>query len=190
LDGLTFFSSIIKSLAWPTAVIVPLFVFKRQLADLLAVLGNRLVTAKGVGFEFTFAERVQQIEDSLPALKTKEIASLLEVKKLENLSQLSKLPPPYIVLQAWSRLESAMQRLVGNFNFAGMASGMLIKLIGPNFGSYELAVFSGLRELRNYAAHYNNPKITLTEALRYNDLVDSLIGMIEKRHKEQDASSE
>jgi hypothetical protein len=58
LDWLTFFSTDIKSLAWPTAAIIALFVLKRQIADLLRALGNRLLTAKGGGFEFTFGERV------------------------------------------------------------------------------------------------------------------------------------
>ncbi len=57
MDWLTFFSTNIKSLAWPIVVIVALFVLKRQITNLVYVLGNRLLTAKGGGFEFTFASR-------------------------------------------------------------------------------------------------------------------------------------
>jgi hypothetical protein len=119
LDWLTFFSTDIKSLAWPTAAIIALFVLKRQIADLLRALGNRLLTAKGGGFEFTFGERVDQVEESLPAQELKEItvslsgggrlALELDAQRIDNISELARLPPPYIVSQAWLGLEQAIR---------------------------------------------------------------------------------
>jgi hypothetical protein len=111
LDWLTFFSTNIKSLAWPTVAIVALFVLKRHLIDLLRALGNRLVTAKGVGFELKFGERVDAVEEILPAAETKQIAAPTDAQRIESIS-LSQLPPPYIVSQAWLRLEQAIREAV------------------------------------------------------------------------------
>jgi hypothetical protein len=112
LDWLTFFSNDIKSLAWPTVAIVALFVLKRHLIDLLRALGNRLVTAKGGGFELKFGERVDEVEEILPAADTKQIAAPTDAQRTESISALSQLPPPYIVSQAWLRLEHAIREAV------------------------------------------------------------------------------
>jgi len=66
LDLLTFVSTIIKSIAWPIVVVVVFLVLKRQIANLLGDLGNRILTAKGAGFELTFGQRVDQIEEISP----------------------------------------------------------------------------------------------------------------------------
>jgi hypothetical protein len=92
---------------------------KRPLTDLLRGLGNRLTKAKGGGFEFTFGERVDQVEESLPASEAKEItlptadARLPEsAQRIESISELSQLPPPYIVSQAWLKFEQAIRDAV------------------------------------------------------------------------------
>jgi hypothetical protein len=98
MDWLTFFSTDIKSLAWPAAAIIALFALKRQLIDLLRALGNRLRSAKGGGFEFTFGESVDQLEEILPAQEAKEIvlpttdAQRTDIaQRIENISELSQL---------------------------------------------------------------------------------------------------
>ena len=67
MDWLTFFSTDIKSLAWPTAAIVALFLLRAELRGLVRTLGNRLRSFKGFGLETTFAEAVDQVEELLPA---------------------------------------------------------------------------------------------------------------------------
>jgi len=167
-------------------------VLKRQLTDLLGALGSRLVTAKGVGFEFTFGQRVDQIEESLPGPGTKEITAPPDARQIESVSELSQLPPPYIVSQAWLRLESAIQNLVDeNLKERGqgdrhirLGTIPILMLRKMNiFADDELDVLGELRELRNRAAHSLDPNITLTDALRYNDIANNLIHRIEERHK-------
>jgi len=200
VDWLTFFSTDIKSRAWPIAAIVALFLLKRQITDLLRALGNRLLTAKGGGFEFTFGERVDQIEEILPAPEAKEITASASFsgsgrlegdvqQRIENISELSGLPPPYIVSQAWLRLEQAIREAVnippsrpGNrrppraqldyLNLAGV-QGLLT--------ADEMPAVRRLREMRNLAAHSVDPPITITDALRYQDIADALIQNIKER---------
>jgi hypothetical protein len=193
MDWLTFFSTVIKSLAWPAVVIVALFLLKRKLTDLLRGLGNRLTKAKGGGFEFTFGERVDQVEESLPPSEVKEItlptadAHIPErVKRIESISELSQLPPPYIVSQAWLKLEQAIRDAVvipsspqrpprSAFDYIDLATRneLLFK--------DEVPAVQQLRELRNQAAHSIEPAITITDALRYYDIANSLIQKIRER---------
>jgi hypothetical protein len=93
MDWLTFFSTNIQSLAWPATAIIALFVLKHQITDLIRALGKRLLKAKGGGFEFTFGERIDQVEEILPAEQVKEIAhATTDAQRIEKISELSQLP--------------------------------------------------------------------------------------------------
>jgi hypothetical protein len=106
MDWLTFFATNIKSLAWPTAAVIALLILKTQVGNLLHTLGIRLQKAKGAGLEFIFGEAVDEIETTL-AGEVKEPAL-----PIENISQLTQLPPPYVVSQAWLKLEQAIRDAV------------------------------------------------------------------------------
>lgn len=193
MDWLTFFSTDIKSLAWPTAAIVALFLLKRELRGFVKTLGNRLRSFKGFGFETTFAEAVDQIEE-LPEVK--EITASFsgsgrleaDTQRIETISELSQLPPPYVVSQAWLGVEQAIREAVKipparpgyrrparPLNYLGWAreQGLLTH--------EELGVVQRLREMRNLAAHSLDPDITMTDALRYQDVADALIQKIKER---------
>jgi hypothetical protein len=196
LDWLTFFATDIKSLAWPIAAIVALFLLKRELRGLVQTLGNRLRSFKALGVETTFAEAVDQIEELLPTPQSKEITASFsgsgrleaDAQRLENISELSQLPPAYIVSQAWLRLEQAIREAVDippprpghrrparPFNYLGWAreQGLLTQ--------EELGAVQRLREMRNLAAHALDPDITMTDALRYQDIADALIEKVKER---------
>jgi hypothetical protein len=189
MDWLTFVSTNIKSLAWPGVVLIALLVLRRQLGDLLHTLGTRLQTAKGGGLEFVFGEAVDQIETSLGG-EVKEPAV-----QIENISQLSQLPPPYVVSQAWLKLEQAIRDTVDT-----SATDITARTRKPPLSPWEyvelatrqellskdeLAAIQQLRHLRNQAAHSVDPGITSTDALRYQDIANSLIEKIKERARQR-----
>ena len=108
MDWLTFISNIIKYLAWPIATIITLVVLKRYIIDVLRALGNRLERAKGAGIELTFGKSVDQIEGILPIAET----ATHDRQRIESISEMSQLHPPYIVSQAWLRLEHAIREAI------------------------------------------------------------------------------
>ena len=187
MDWLTFIAANIKSLAWPTVAVTILFVLKRQIAELLRAFGNRILSAKGAGFEFTFAERVDAVEEILPPADTKEITSKSDAQRAEKISELSGWPPPYIVSQAWLRLDQAFQENVKlppsrrttrpphtlDYLHWADSQGLLT--------DDERPVVLRLREMRNIAAHSADPNITMTDALRYWDVAETLIRKIKER---------
>ena len=202
LDWLTFFSTGIKSLAWPTAAIIVLFVLKGELRGFVHTIANRLWSFKGFGVETTFAEVVDQVEELLPAPEGKEITASLSAtlgpleaeanaQRIENIS-LSGLPPPYIVSQAWLRLEQAIREAVDNIiptatehrkrPLNPIAYVNLASLHGI-LSNDELPAVQKLRDLRNQAVHTVDPSISITDALRYHDIANSLVEIIKQRSR-------
>jgi hypothetical protein len=186
LDWLTFISTIIKALAWPSAVLLALIIFKTYLVNLFAALGDRLLTAKGAGFELTFGRRVDEVEDSLSTTEAKEAPAAVESRKVEAIAELSQLPPPYVVSQAWLRLENAIRAGLSGVPVSRSPRPMELIALAVREGVLtddELPSVRELRELRNIAAHAVDHNITITDALRYDDIANSLIRSIESRGK-------
>jgi hypothetical protein len=102
MDWLTFFSTDIKYLAWPAAMIIVLLILKHQARDLVRTLGNRLQSFKGFDVETTFGEAVDQVEHLLPAPAVKEITRLEggSAQRIQTISTVAQLPSAYIVSQA------------------------------------------------------------------------------------------
>jgi hypothetical protein len=189
LDWLTFFSTDIKFLAWPTAAIVALFLLRAELRGLVRTLGIRLRSFKGFGFETTFAEAVDQVEVLLPAPEVREITRLEgdPAQRIENISALAQLPPAYIVSHAWLRLDQAIREAVnrpplrpGNRRHLAVDYLNLASVQGI-LTNDETPAVRRLRELRNLAAHSIDPAISMTDALRYHDMAEALITTIQER---------
>ncbi|MGP0009860.1 MAG: hypothetical protein ACLPIG_14330 [Methylocella sp.] len=200
MDWLTFISTVINSIAWPTVAVIALVVLRSDIAALLGKLGSRLQTAKGAGVELTFAQGVDDIEDKLPPAETKAITEVKDTKQLEDFTELARLPPPYIVSQAWLRLEHAIQSAVDAslVNKPAPAGGrrlspvaylnlVTVQRILPE---EDFGVLHELRILRNRAAHSLDPDITVTDALRYNDIVNSLIRKIEQPRRQHSSDND
>jgi hypothetical protein len=198
LDWLTFFSTDIASLAWPSAAIVALFLLKGELRSFVHTLGNRLRSFKGFGVETTFAEAVDQVEELLPAPEVKEITASFsgsgrleaDAQRIENLSELSRLPPPYIVSRAWLRLEQAIQEALNKRTRPGRPPRVRLDYLSAArreglLTEDEMPAVQRLREMRNLAAHSVDPGITITDALRYHDIADALIQKITQQSDKQ-----
>ena len=97
------------------------------------------------------------------------------------------MPPPYIVSQAWLRLEQAIREALDtryirsglpprprlNYLRAARTVGLL--------SDDEMPALELLSQLRNHAVHLLDPGITITDALRYHDIVDALIQQLKQQ---------
>jgi hypothetical protein len=195
MDWLTFLSSDIKSLAWPMAAVVAIVVMRRDVAALLRALAPRLQKAKGPWGELSFGQGVDEVEDKLPPAETKAITEVEEAKRIEDVSELARLPPSYIVSQAWLRLEHAIREAVDERpgEIAVSAGGgrkspviYVVKLGGHDIlPPEEVDILHEMRQLRNRAVHSLDPDITITDALRYNDIANSLLLKLEQSRKKR-----
>ena len=191
VDWLSFLAAVTKAVSWPIVVIAVIFVLKRNISDLLSSLGGRLEKAKGGGFEFTFGKAIDQVEETLPAAEVNEISEPISPQKVEAVSELAQLPPAYIVSQAWLKLEEAIRDAASiperspGIRRAAYRVTDYIELARREglLQDDEVPAVRQLRELRNQAAHARDPGITVTDALRYLDIVENLIEQIRRRSR-------
>jgi hypothetical protein len=193
VDWLTFLAAMVKALAWPAVVVVALLVLKRNIGDLLRSLGERLEKAKGAGIELTFGKGVDQVEEILPAPEAREITGSISSGRMEAVSAAAHLPPAYIVSQAWLKLDQAIRAAVAVPQQSPGVRRAAIRITdyieaARRQGILEADEVPGvqqLRELRNQAAHFADPGITITDALRYQDIAEALIEKIEHRSRDR-----
>ena len=200
MDWITFIVSETKAIAWPTVVLTAVVILKQQISGLIAELGSRLKTAKGGGIELSFGARIDEVEKGLPVAELTQLTAPSNVKRIEAIADLSGLPPAYVISQAWLRVEEEIGRSVA----IPVASPTARLSISPVkllriaveqelITNSELNLLDQLRDLRNQAAHSLNPDISLTDALRYDDIANSLVQQVKERalakHRETGSSS-
>ena len=123
MDWLTFFLQPSKR-CWPgQSPLSSLFVLKRQIAAVFVGLGDRLATIKVPGFEATFTQRMNKVEETLPAPLAVELSTTLDPKQLETRSESSKLPPAYVISHAWLRLQQTLYEAVETVHPGAGADG-------------------------------------------------------------------
>jgi len=127
-----------------------------------------------------------------PSIRSNNCSRPWEITRIEGdaaqrIETFSALPPAYIVSQSWLRLEQAIREVLDekrdaagqpprprlDYLRAARSEGLLT--------DEETPAVQRLREMRNLAAHSVDPPITMTDALRYQDMVDALIGAITQR---------
>jgi hypothetical protein len=185
MGWLMFVADIIKSLAWPGVVLVVLLRFRPQLAALLDRLKTIEVEVAGQKFKTDMGALE---EKRLTTPEGDKITAPPGPETIEIRSELSKLPPDYVVSQAWLRLLATLYEAVetvqpgagerkGNRNLrAYLDQARLHVLLHPD----EEPVVEELRVLRNQAVH-SPDSITSTDALRYYDFAEALKDNINER---------
>jgi hypothetical protein len=112
VDWLTFFASVVGSLAWPGAVVAIVLVLRRSLNKLLPGL-NRL---KYKDLELEFGKQLAQAKVEIEAAP--EVQQLPERQRLDAardatyFSALAEISPRAAVLEAWLPFEVALSRVV------------------------------------------------------------------------------
>jgi len=167
VNWLSFFSSVIDSLAWPVAVIFIVFLLKKPLSILLPMLRN----LKYKDLELDFGKELKKIEDKakqvLPAEtkpklikeKQKERNSAEIIKEAERLYE--EFPEPAVAL-AWSAVEvellEAIYRTASSPDYPAYNSAlknvMYLKEAGY-LGEEKIELIKRMTNLRNIAVHGN-----------------------------------
>lgn len=178
MDLGTFTVRLVEALAWPA---VAVFVFW-NIRDQIAALINRLRGIKWKGAEATFGEELDKVEGKL-APSPRIASAAMEVDRITAEAQL---PPAYLVQQYWLRLEQGILRAAekrGLLPPGRDSLGPLTKRILHNLelSDEDAKIIDDLRMLRNVATHSMEPNITMTDALRYRDLVENMTRNLEAK---------
>lgn len=181
MDGLAFIAELIKALAWPVTVFSLVVLLRRPLTQLIPLL-QRL---KYRNLELEFGERVEEIkaeaQAQLPAAPPFG-ASIFPTE----LSKLAEHSPRSVVLESWSRVESAArqaaERAALQLSPRERRSPLrlvqalrLAELIEPDTAH----IMHDLRTLRNEAAHAPDFTLGKDAALNFADVAARLVSRLD-----------
>lgn len=170
MDAKTFIVRLIEATAWPTLVGFVFWHIRVQLGALVTSISR----PKWKDAEITFGKEIDRLEEQAG---TYSVLSIQAQPDARTLAAEAQLPPAYLIQQAWMRTEMALYEAamrLGNLTTSGrpVVGGKPYRQL--NLSSDEVAMIDELRKLRNRAVHLLDPDVTITDALRYKAVADSL----------------
>jgi len=189
MDWLTFISKLVEALAWPTSILITIWLFRRQIVQVLPQLRK----VKYKDFEAEFGEAVRKLKaKAIPMLQPVNAEEVLPESsaKLERLVEIS---PSAAVQEAWKEIESAAKALIDRLGYKldyGIPTPYrLIERILEKTEIIEqrkLKIFNELRRLRNKVAHAEEYEVTPEQALDYIQLARSLKNFLDDIDKKKE----
>lgn len=182
MDTLTFFASIIGSLAWPVAVVILVMAFKNEIIRAIPFVKK----LKAGPVEAEFDREVKQLKESA-AMRHDLVA---DTASKNFLIQLAELHPRSAILEAWVRLEAAARAALPEDSSkasktgyipAAMLSEALVK--AGKIDQSQVTLFHELRRLRNEVAHLTGPDPTQESVRSYLELASALQNHLERSVK-------
>jgi hypothetical protein len=168
-----FIASLVHSLAWPAAVIVPAVVFRKQIGGLLESPMRRLRAGPvEVEFERVFARVEADVPiDAPPSERESGVTS--------ELSELAKRVPSAAILEAFSRVEHRLRELLEADGETPAPLGpVALARIAERRGlitSDTVDAIEGIAVLRNLVAHDRTAPVAVDRARDYLYLVDAVL---------------
>jgi hypothetical protein len=176
MDWLTFISNVIDSLAWPSVVVVILFLLRKELPNIAKLIRK----FKYGDLEVEFGESAKVVkEKSATALPEPSPNARLSGGSLQEqrdrLSFLSELAPRSAILESWLQIESSAVDLIrkkGLDSFRSLPGPTRLRDHLRNTGilnEEQLLVFEELRKLRNEAVHSIDAAFDIEAVTNYVD---------------------
>lgn len=186
MDWLQFISGFVSSIAWPTVVMVSLFMFRAELRRIV----QRLTHLKYKDFEVDFDKVRQQAEDlhlevgqEPPAIESPVFTSLED----QIMDAVERWPSAAILL-AWSGLETAIAAAVARLAISSESSSYrspmhnieMLSRSGQLSGKH-IKLLHEMRMLRNNIAHERDSMLSISrdQALNYASTAIDLIKYFE-----------
>ncbi|MEM9670645.1 MAG: hypothetical protein AAF950_17145 [Pseudomonadota bacterium] len=177
MDVLSFFASVIESLAWPAALVICALTFRTPILKLLSSMRS----LKYGDFEVDFGEELTDIEASID---TSQNGSLRQQSEVENtlFRKRAEISPRGAVIEAWLSVEQPLfdfgefHEISHNGRKVRSPRTLILELAKREIISTSMEEqLLALLNLRNQAAHMkDNLQITPMDAIRYKDLADRL----------------
>lgn len=186
MEWMEFIVGVLNALAWPTAVLITIFAFKRQLT-LIAPFTKKL---KFKDFEVEFSHDIDQLvekaQTAFPDLKSDPKTRLIST---------ARHLPNSCILEAWDQLHQEARRLTqAHFPEANISEETPYKDTEVFLTQQEVLdqrkskLFNELRRLRNKVAHAQNYEVGGQEAIQYIELCYRLIEFLKDLNKTLDES--
>ena len=176
MDWLTFISSLVGSLAWPSVVVALVVLLRRPIAGLIPNL-RRL---RYKDFELDFTKKLEKLESEaqraqLPPTAVPESVSRTGVPATfeEYIDRLAELSPRSAVTEAWRFVETALREAVERSGRVAPRSPRAMEDFLANQTDIDrrtLSLLADLRGLRNQAVHAEEFALQPEQAREFGDL--------------------
>ena len=169
MDWLTFTASVIDSLAWPSAMILLVFVLRKPIKVLLPLL-QRL---KYKELELEFGKQVGEIREEVAREISDETYLASSTDESSATVRLAEVSPRSAVLEAWREVELAALDAARTIGGESMQNKTLtyqaIRLLEErqSLDRNLISLLRDLRGLRNQAAHAPDFGLSKESALEY-----------------------
>ncbi|MER9963453.1 hypothetical protein NKJ72_21370 [Mesorhizobium sp. M0045] len=175
LDYLTIGANVIGSIAWPVAIVVVVFVFRKPLVRLVGRV--RAVSGPG-GVGATFGEQLEEAKEIAQDVPSFAQVAPAEETKNDPFLELAQKFPEAAILNAYQELEKQFVDSKTGRRWPIPPVYMFRGLEIENVNGEDIAdLFVKIRNTRNAAVHSRQP-ITVGEALEFRKLVQTLIAVI------------
>jgi hypothetical protein len=187
LDILSFVAAVIGAVAWPVAVILLVWLLRFELRDLLRIVKK----LKAGPVEAEFDRQIENLRAEAQAAAP-QLQPTTEVQtQTDPLIDLATRHPRAAILETWRQVEFALRRLADSrdlippdvdrisneYLVRGLTKERLLEL-------EDLAVYYGLRDLRNTAAHAIDFEPSTAAALDYVKTAQSFVAMLDQKTAE------
>ena len=174
MDKLEFFSSIIKSVAWPAVLLIIVVLLRKPIIKILSNLHK--VTYNNLEMDFT--NKLEEIEVTLEDKQLPEVNNQFNNTDSE-IKTVAEISPAASITMSWSMVEkeimSTVKRIAISPDYPPYNSPLKNINLLKESGTIDLDTLNSLnelRELRNKAVHghMSVEKITYLEAIKFYDL--------------------
>lgn len=165
MDGFEFIASLVKSLAWPTTVVVIALFFRRpilKLIDRMAKRIGKMTEVRAWKVRAKFAEKTSQVNQEIA-----DEASTIDpsISSRDDVPVYSGETPREIVMLAWLEFEEHLAKAgeLAGITLSGGSVFMRARLLPPDIQKR----VRDLQKLRNEAVHMREFSVSLESALAY-----------------------
>lgn len=175
MDWLQFISSVISSLAWPTAVVILAWLMRKPLTSLMPLIR----TLKYKGLQIDIGEQLDAVRDQVG--QEGEVLNLPAEEPPLSYMSLAKIDPRAAVLSAWLPVETELYDIAAKLGISGKPSPMLLLNSLDRAGVLDRVTFDTLdklRKIRNSAIHVTESEVTFEDAMNMADMCQWVKGQL------------
>lgn len=167
MDWLQFLSSIISSIAWPTAVVALACIMRKPLSKVMLLIRK----LKYKEFQIDIGEQLEAVRDQVGA--EGEAPHLPVEEPPLSFRSLAQTDPRAAVLSAWIPVETELRDIAMKMEMSGKPTPMLLIRELYRAGVVDRVTFDTLeklRRIRNAAVHVTESDVTFDDAINMADM--------------------
>lgn len=183
MDHLSFWASLIKSLAWPLVTLCLFISYKETLSKIF----SNLKSLKIKDFELIVQSQISKAEQEFPEASTINETSKPNKEEQDNIRILAEISPRAALLEAWYPFEVTVNKIgkelgIINDGHASQINDLVNGLKNSGIlNEEEVNAIIRMRNIRNSAIHTENFILSASSVSEYSKLLNRIIKTMTER---------